>query len=95
MLVGSQRMGNFISEVVRKFNFLRSQFQVYCKNVSFQEYILSKSRRTWVRITKKAWMFVKCIVPLRHEVTLNSRRNESPLVRLVEDEDRWEAPDHP
>ncbi|GFS56798.1 hypothetical protein TNCV_2222181 [Trichonephila clavipes] len=26
----------------------------------------------------------KCIVPLRHEDTLNRRRGESPLVRLVE-----------
>ncbi|GFW24102.1 uncharacterized protein TNCV_4951461 [Trichonephila clavipes] len=37
----------------------------------------------------------KCIVPLRHEDTLNSRRAASPLVRLVEREERWEAPDHP
>ncbi|GFS79318.1 uncharacterized protein TNCV_4409681 [Trichonephila clavipes] len=27
--------------------------------------------------------------------TLNSRRVASPLVRLVEGEERWEAPDHP
>ncbi|GFX41436.1 uncharacterized protein TNCV_3489771 [Trichonephila clavipes] len=37
----------------------------------------------------------ECIVPLRHEVTLNSRRVASPLVWLVEGEERWEAPDHP
>ncbi|GFV51690.1 uncharacterized protein TNCV_1320461 [Trichonephila clavipes] len=37
----------------------------------------------------------KCIVPSRHEGTLNSRRATSPLVRLVEGEKRWEAPDHP
>ncbi|GFU18097.1 uncharacterized protein TNCV_1446521 [Trichonephila clavipes] len=35
----------------------------------------------------------KCIVPLRHGGTLNSRRAASPLVRLVEEE-RWENPDH-
>ncbi|GFX94760.1 hypothetical protein TNCV_1636221 [Trichonephila clavipes] len=29
----------------------------------------------------------KCIVPLEHESTLNSRRGASPLVRLVEEED--------
>ncbi|GFT48479.1 uncharacterized protein TNCV_3822631 [Trichonephila clavipes] len=37
----------------------------------------------------------KCIVPLRHGDTLNSRRAASPLVWLVEREERWEAPDHP
>ncbi|GFU87397.1 hypothetical protein TNCV_2716821 [Trichonephila clavipes] len=38
----------------------------------------------------------KCIVSLRHGGTLNSRRAASPFVRLVEAEDRWEAPDpHP
>ncbi|GFV83757.1 putative transposase [Trichonephila clavipes] len=35
----------------------------------------------------------KCIVPLRHGGTLNSRRATSPLVRLVDREERWEAPD--
>ncbi|GFW90463.1 uncharacterized protein TNCV_76971 [Trichonephila clavipes] len=37
----------------------------------------------------------KCIVPSRHGGTLNSRRAASPLVRLVEREERWEALDHP
>ncbi|GFW77327.1 uncharacterized protein TNCV_924431 [Trichonephila clavipes] len=37
----------------------------------------------------------KCIVPSRHGGTLNSRRAASPLVRLVEGEDRREASDHP
>ncbi|GFV44834.1 uncharacterized protein TNCV_563831 [Trichonephila clavipes] len=37
----------------------------------------------------------KCIVPSRNGGTLNSRRAASPLVRLVEGEERWEAPDHP
>ncbi|GFX72187.1 uncharacterized protein TNCV_1954631 [Trichonephila clavipes] len=37
----------------------------------------------------------KCIVPARHGGTLNSRRAASPLVRLVEGEERWEASDHP
>ncbi|GFX11827.1 uncharacterized protein TNCV_2996121 [Trichonephila clavipes] len=37
----------------------------------------------------------KCIVPLRHGGTLNSRRDASPLVRFVEGEERWEVPDHP
>ncbi|GFS95703.1 hypothetical protein TNCV_251001 [Trichonephila clavipes] len=37
----------------------------------------------------------KCIVPLRHGGTLNSRRAASPLVMFVEGEERWEAPDHP
>ncbi|GFS57610.1 cullin-4A [Trichonephila clavipes] len=36
----------------------------------------------------------KCIVPLRHGGILNSRRAASPLVWLVEGEERWEAPDH-
>ncbi|GFX55513.1 uncharacterized protein TNCV_268011 [Trichonephila clavipes] len=36
----------------------------------------------------------KCIVPSWHGGTLNSRRAASPLVRLVEGEERWEAPDH-
>ncbi|GFT57514.1 uncharacterized protein TNCV_803711 [Trichonephila clavipes] len=37
----------------------------------------------------------KCIVPLRHGGTLNSRQAAKPLVRLVEGEERWEALDHP
>ncbi|GFT38260.1 hypothetical protein TNCV_764381 [Trichonephila clavipes] len=37
----------------------------------------------------------KCIKSLRHGDTLNSRRTASPLVRLVEEEERREAPDHP
>ncbi|GFW05962.1 uncharacterized protein TNCV_4477561 [Trichonephila clavipes] len=37
----------------------------------------------------------KRVVPLRHGVTLNSRRAASPLVWLVEGEERWEASDHP
>ncbi|GFW57837.1 uncharacterized protein TNCV_2927561 [Trichonephila clavipes] len=36
----------------------------------------------------------KCRVPLWHGGTLNNRRAASPLVRLVEGEERWEAPDH-
>ncbi|GFU22550.1 uncharacterized protein TNCV_1304421 [Trichonephila clavipes] len=37
----------------------------------------------------------KCIVPSRHGGTLKSRRAASPLVRLMEWEERWEVPDHP
>ncbi|GFV44807.1 cullin-4A [Trichonephila clavipes] len=37
----------------------------------------------------------KCIVPSRHEGTLNSRRAASPLVWLEEGEERCETPDHP
>ncbi|GFS72346.1 uncharacterized protein TNCV_1827471 [Trichonephila clavipes] len=37
----------------------------------------------------------ECIVPLQHGGTLNNRRAASPLVWLVEGEERWEAPDHP
>ncbi|GFT15106.1 uncharacterized protein TNCV_4316771 [Trichonephila clavipes] len=37
----------------------------------------------------------KSIVPLQHGGTLNYRRAASPLVRLAEGEDRWEAPDFP
>ncbi|GFY05371.1 uncharacterized protein TNCV_2208161 [Trichonephila clavipes] len=37
----------------------------------------------------------ECIVPSRHRGTLNSRRAANHLVRLVEGEERWEAPDHP
>ncbi|GFU01127.1 uncharacterized protein TNCV_2834941 [Trichonephila clavipes] len=36
----------------------------------------------------------KCIVPLWHGSTLNSRRAASPLVRLVQEEEKWEAPDY-
>ncbi|GFY28383.1 uncharacterized protein TNCV_1970381 [Trichonephila clavipes] len=35
----------------------------------------------------------KCIVPWWQGGTINSRRAASPLVRLVEGEERWEAPD--
>ncbi|GFW15903.1 reverse transcriptase [Trichonephila clavipes] len=37
----------------------------------------------------------KSTVPSPHVNTLNSRRAASPLVRLVEGEERWEAHDHP
>ncbi|GFX59639.1 uncharacterized protein TNCV_3754041 [Trichonephila clavipes] len=37
----------------------------------------------------------KCIVPALYGGTLNSRRAASPLVRLVEGKERWEASDHP
>ncbi|GFW51901.1 uncharacterized protein TNCV_1188321 [Trichonephila clavipes] len=37
----------------------------------------------------------KCIVPLRHGGTLNSNRATSPLVKFLEEEERWEALDHP
>ncbi|GFV77207.1 uncharacterized protein TNCV_444371 [Trichonephila clavipes] len=37
----------------------------------------------------------KCIVPLRHGGTLNSRRAAGLLVWLVEGEERWESSDHP
>ncbi|GFX20220.1 hypothetical protein TNCV_1437801 [Trichonephila clavipes] len=37
----------------------------------------------------------KCIVPSWHRDVLNSCRAESPLVRLVEGEERWDATDHP
>ncbi|GFV19282.1 uncharacterized protein TNCV_1934991 [Trichonephila clavipes] len=36
----------------------------------------------------------KCISVLGHGGTLNSRQAGSPLMRLVEGEERWEAPDH-
>ncbi|GFW90922.1 uncharacterized protein TNCV_2419151 [Trichonephila clavipes] len=35
------------------------------------------------------------IVPLRHGGTLNGRRAASPLMGLVEGEERWEDPGHP
>ncbi|GFU95431.1 transposable element Tcb2 transposase [Trichonephila clavipes] len=37
----------------------------------------------------------KCIVPSHHGGSLNSRRTASPLVRLVEGEEKWEVLDHP
>ncbi|GFT47522.1 uncharacterized protein TNCV_3750451 [Trichonephila clavipes] len=36
----------------------------------------------------------KCLVPSWHGGNLNNRRAASPLVRMVEGEERWEAPDH-
>ncbi|GFX68825.1 stonustoxin subunit alpha [Trichonephila clavipes] len=36
----------------------------------------------------------KCVVPSQHGGTLNNDRATSPLLRLVEREGRWEAPDH-
>ncbi|GFY09124.1 hypothetical protein TNCV_4663151 [Trichonephila clavipes] len=48
-------------------------------------------RRAWVR----SMDVCKCIVPLRYGGTLNSRQATSPLVRLVEGEERWEASDPP
>ncbi|GFV61921.1 hypothetical protein TNCV_4107251 [Trichonephila clavipes] len=37
----------------------------------------------------------KRIVPSRHGGTISSRRAASPLARLVEEEERWVAPDLP
>ncbi|GFY35586.1 uncharacterized protein TNCV_196861 [Trichonephila clavipes] len=37
----------------------------------------------------------KCRMPSQQGSTLNSRRAASPLVRLVEGKERWEAPDFP
>ncbi|GFU85966.1 cullin-4A [Trichonephila clavipes] len=37
----------------------------------------------------------KCIVPSRHDGTLNSGRTASHLVRLVVGDERWEAPYSP
>ncbi|GFV20083.1 uncharacterized protein TNCV_4193821 [Trichonephila clavipes] len=37
----------------------------------------------------------KCVVPSRQGGTLNSRRAASPLIRVVEGEERWETSDHP
>ncbi|GFY30064.1 uncharacterized protein TNCV_4073771 [Trichonephila clavipes] len=48
----------------------------------------------WVRIPEKTNV-CKCIVPVRHRGTLNSRRAVSTLKGLVEGEERWEAPGHP
>ncbi|GFT47477.1 uncharacterized protein TNCV_3750101 [Trichonephila clavipes] len=36
----------------------------------------------------------KCIIPSRFKGTLNSCRAASPLLRLVEGEEKWEAFDH-
>ncbi|GFU24258.1 uncharacterized protein TNCV_3395821 [Trichonephila clavipes] len=48
----------------------------------------------WLRILKEDMDVCKYIVPSQHGATLNSRRATSPLVRLMERKDRWEAPDH-
>ncbi|GFU62805.1 hypothetical protein TNCV_4278891 [Trichonephila clavipes] len=50
--------------------------------------------RTWVRNPEKTWMSlnVSCLRGM-HGGTLNSRRAASSLGRLVEGEERWEAPD--
>ncbi|GFW06844.1 uncharacterized protein TNCV_3289431 [Trichonephila clavipes] len=37
----------------------------------------------------------KCIVPLRHVGTLNSRRVANSLGRLADREERWEVSEHP
>ncbi|GFU93507.1 uncharacterized protein TNCV_947491 [Trichonephila clavipes] len=37
----------------------------------------------------------KCIMSFGHEGTINSHRGASPLMKLVEGADRWEALDHP
>ncbi|GFT74218.1 uncharacterized protein TNCV_4081391 [Trichonephila clavipes] len=37
----------------------------------------------------------KCIVSARHGGTLNSHQAASPLVWLVEEEEKWEVPGHP
>ncbi|GFU33966.1 uncharacterized protein TNCV_656321 [Trichonephila clavipes] len=36
----------------------------------------------------------KCLVPSRHGGTLSSRQAASPLMRLLEVEERWEGSDH-
>ncbi|GFX05675.1 hypothetical protein TNCV_3197921 [Trichonephila clavipes] len=48
--------------------------------------------RSWVA---EILVFRLFPVPSRHGGTLNSRRSASPLVRLVEGEEMWEAPEQP
>ncbi|GFV76862.1 uncharacterized protein TNCV_689331 [Trichonephila clavipes] len=50
-------------------------------------------KNSCVRYCVEGMAVCKCIVPSRHRGTLN--RTASPLARLVEEEKRWEAPDHP
>ncbi|GFV48839.1 uncharacterized protein TNCV_4269161 [Trichonephila clavipes] len=38
---------------------------------------------------------IKCIVSSWHGGTLNDRRDVSSVLRLLEKEKRWEAPNHP
>ncbi|GFT23443.1 uncharacterized protein TNCV_2016981 [Trichonephila clavipes] len=37
----------------------------------------------------------KCIVSSGHGITLNKRQTASPLLKLVEEQERWMAPNHP
>ncbi|GFW65860.1 uncharacterized protein TNCV_586861 [Trichonephila clavipes] len=53
------------------------------------------SRRQYGVGSVMIWTCIGYHVPARHGGTLNSRRAESPLVRLVEGEERWKASDHP
>ncbi|GFX03629.1 uncharacterized protein TNCV_2112011 [Trichonephila clavipes] len=65
------------------------------KTAYFQESGLSGPRVTSGSNPGEDMDVCKCIMPSRHVGTLNSRRAASHLVRLVEGEERWEAPDHP
>ncbi|GFX65497.1 uncharacterized protein TNCV_4735451 [Trichonephila clavipes] len=49
------------------------------------------TRPTGIVVSEEDMNVCKCIVPLRHEGTLNSRQAASPLVWLVEGVERWEA----
>ncbi|GFV44927.1 transposable element Tcb2 transposase [Trichonephila clavipes] len=54
---------------------------------------MSTSRENVCESRRESVDVYKCIVPFRHEGTLNSHRAASPLVRVVEGEEKWEAPD--
>ncbi|GFX35663.1 uncharacterized protein LOC101238613 [Trichonephila clavipes] len=56
----------------------------------------AKKQVTTVELGSNPGMDVcKCILPFRHEGTLNSRRVGSPLVCLMEGEERWDASSYP
>ncbi|GFW23966.1 uncharacterized protein TNCV_4950121 [Trichonephila clavipes] len=54
-----------------------------------------KQEKSAGRQTEKNLPVKDVRMPARHGVTLNSHRAASPLVRLVEREERWEASHHP
>ncbi|GFX27533.1 uncharacterized protein TNCV_4995881 [Trichonephila clavipes] len=75
-------------------------FKITLKSKLSQNYLTARLYLI-KHILKKKWhvdpkrFAIPGIVPSRHGGTLNGRRAASPLVRLVEGEEKWEYPDHP
>ncbi|GFW97342.1 hypothetical protein TNCV_3091801 [Trichonephila clavipes] len=85
-------------DMKRKENFQmlpKELHQLKYEAISVSQRSIHLTKKTQERKSSTCYLLItKGRVPLRHGVTLHSHRAASLLVRLVEGEVRWEAPDH-